>query len=453
MADTRLVNITDLIDERPMSRLQIGIVLVCGMVNLLDGMDSQSIGVAAPLIANALGLKMSSLGPVFSAALLGAAVGALGFGPIADRIGRRLMLALSAFLFGAFTLLTAQAGSYETLLAYRFLAGIGLGGATPCFITLTSEYTPRHLRATFVGMLWACYPLGGMMGGFLNAWILTHFGWHTIFFVGGVLPFFVGAAVLAVVPESVRFLMAREAPAARVRRIVARMFPDAAGPDVRFTAREEHIAGISVAHLFTEGRATRTLLIWTTQFLCFGALAVVVLWAPALLSMGGMSHAETSVIIGFMGLGGFIGNSLSGRLLDRVGIIGAAVPALALGAAATSGFGYFASSGVIASICGLLTNGLVGLGVTSTIVICSAIYPTAIRSTGVGWAMGLGRTGQVFAPLLTGATLAWGWNTAQMMALMAAAPLIGAVAMTMLFVHLRAGAAGAGWRPQTAPEG
>ena len=188
MAGTPIVNITDLIDQRRMSRLQIAIVLVCGLVNLLDGMDSQSIGIAAPLIANALGLKMASLGPVFSAALFGAAVGALGFGPVADRVGRRMMLALSVVIFGVFTLMTAQAQDYNTLLAYRFLAGIGLGGATPCFITLTSEYTPRHLRATFVGMLWACYPLGGMIGGFANAWILNHFGWHMMFWIGGTVP-------------------------------------------------------------------------------------------------------------------------------------------------------------------------------------------------------------------------------------------------------------------------
>jgi len=443
MAGTPIVNITDLIDQRRMSGWQIAIVLVCGLVNLLDGMDSQSIGIAAPLIANTLGLKMASLGPVFSAALFGAAVGALGFGPVADRVGRRMMLAISAVIFGVFTLMTAQAQDYNTLLAYRFLAGIGLGGATPCFITLTSEYTPRHLRATFVGMLWACYPLGGMIGGFLNAWILNHFGWHMMFWVGGIVPLFVALIVLLVVPESARFLMARDAPVERVARIVSRMFPDVAQPGVRYTATEEHIAGISVLHLFTEGRATSTSLIWVAQFVGFGALAVAVLWAPA----------DASIVVGFMGLGGFIGNSASGKLLDRVGILAGAVPALLIGAACLAAFGYFASNMALASITAALVNGLIGLGVTTTIVICSAIYPTAIRSTGVGWAMGLGRTGQIFAPLVTGLTIGWGWTPVQMMALMALAPLVGALAMLVLYLHLRGPAAGRsalGWRPEAA---
>ena len=453
MAGTPIVNITDLIDQRRMSRLQIAIVLVCGLVNLLDGMDSQSIGIAAPLIANALGLKMASLGPVFSAALFGAAVGALGFGPVADRVGRRMMLALSVVIFGVFTLMTAQAQDYNTLLAYRFLAGIGLGGATPCFITLTSEYTPRHLRATFVGMLWACYPLGGMIGGFANAWILNHFGWHMMFWIGGTVPLFVALIVLLVVPESARFLMARDAPIERVARIVSRMFPDVAQPGVRYTATEEHIAGISVLHLFTEGRATSTALIWVAQFVGFGALAVAVLWAPAVLNMAGISHSDASIVVGFMGLGGVIGNSISGKVLDRVGILAGAVPALLIGAACLAAFGYFAGNMALASATAALVNGLIGLGVTSTIVICSAIYPTAIRSTGVGWAMGLGRTGQIFAPLITGMTLAWGWSPVQMMALMALAPLVGSAAMLLLYLHLRgpeAGRSAFGWRPEAA---
>ncbi len=450
---TQKINVTDLIDERPMSTLQVATVAICGLVNLLDGMDSQSIGVAAPLIAKSLALPMSSFGPVFSAALLGAAVGALSFGPIGDRIGRRRLLAIAAFTFGAFTLLTAWASDYYTLLLFRFLAGIGLGGATPCFITLTSEYSPRRLRATLVGLLWACYPLGGMIGGMVNAWVLSHLGWPTIFWIGGILPFLVGALVLRVVPESVRFLMARNAPAERVRGIMMRMYPELGRAGIVFTAREEHITGVTVARLFTEGRAFSTTLIWIAQFVGFGALAVAVLWAPTLINMSGLDHSTASIVIAAMGAGGFIGNSLSGKILDKVGILKGAVPALVGGALATAGLGYFAGNAPMASLCGALCNGLIGLGVTSTIVICSAIYPTAIRSTGVGWAMGLGRAGQVVAPLITGATLAWGWSPAQMLALMALAPLIGALAMLVLFLNLRTGGQGkTGWRPELATE-
>jgi AAHS family 4-hydroxybenzoate transporter-like MFS transporter len=452
MADTRLVNVTDLIDERPMSALQIITITMCGLVNVLDGMDTQSIGVAAPLIANALAVKVSSFGPIFAAALLGATVGALCFGPIADRVGRKLMLALATFLFGTFTLLTAHADSYQTLLIFRFLAGIGLGGATPCFLTLTSEYAPKRLRATLVGMLWAFFPLGGMIGGFLNAWILHNFGWRTVFWVGGSLPFLVGLLVLLLVPESARFLMARGKSTARVARIVRRMFPDAATAETRFTAREEHIGGISVTHLFTDGRAIGTLLLWVPLFTGFAGLAVAVLWTPTLLNMAGISPGTASMIIGITGLGGFIGNGLSGRMLDRFGIFAVPVPCLLGGAVALVGYGYFAGNVAMAALCGFLTNGLIGLGMTSAIVIASTVYPTAIRSTGVGWAMAMGRGGQVLAPLVTGMTLAWGWSATGMMALIAVGPVLGAVAMVLLHLHL-AGRPTDSWASVPAAEG
>ena len=418
-----------------MSRMQIITVTICGMVNLLDGLDTQSIGVVAPLIAKSLGLPMTSLGMVFSAALFGATLGALSFGPIADRVGRRSMLIFSTFLFGVFTLMTAQAGSYETLLAYRFLAGLGLGGATPCFITLTSEYTPRHLRATVVGVLWSCFPLGGMLGGFLNAWVLAHFGWQTVFWIGGSVPFLVGLAVIAYVPESARFLMANDAAPARVARIITRMFPGEADSNTRFTAREEHIGGISVAHLFMEGRALSTSLLWIPLFMGFGALAVAVLWTPSLLNLAGMSPSNTAVVIAFMGLGGFIGSAAGGRILDKTGLLGGAVPGLVLGAVAVGSYGIAASNIVAISIAGLLVNALLSLGTTAGLAMAAALYPTAIRSTGVGWAMGAGRCGQVVAPLVAGMVLAMGWSPSQMMELIAAGPVIGALAMWALHLH------------------
>jgi len=428
MAEAPTLNVTDLIDQRAMSRMQIITITICGLVNLLDGLDTQ-------LIAKTLSLPMTSLGLVFSAALFGATLGALSFGPIADRLGRRSMLAFAAFLFGTFTLLTAQASSLDTLLAYRFLAGIGLGGATPCFITLTSEYTPKHLRATAVGVLWSCFPLGGMLGGFLNAWILAHFGWQTVFWVGGSLPFLVGAVVLAYVPESVRFLMANDAPPARVARIITRMFPGEADARTRFTAHEEHIGGISVAHLFMEGRSLSTILLWIPLAMGFGALAVAVLWTPSLLNLAGMSPSNTSVVIAFMGLGGFLGSAAGGRILDKTGLLGGAVPGMILGGIAVGSYGIAAGNIVAISICGMLLNGLISLGMTAGLAMAAALYPTAIRSTGVGWAMGAGRCGQVVAPLLGGLVLGMGWSPAQMMELIAAAPVIGALAMWALHLH------------------
>jgi AAHS family 4-hydroxybenzoate transporter-like MFS transporter len=205
---------------------------------------------------------------------------------------------------------------------------------------------------------------------------------------------------------------------------------------VRFTAREEHLEGFSPKHLFNEGRALPTLLLWVPSFLGFGALAVAVLWIPTLMHLAGLPPATTSVVIGVTGLGGFIGNGLSGKLLDRFGLLLVPVPALFFGAVATAAFGYFAGNVVMAAICGFFTNALLGMGVTCGIVMAAAIYPVAVRSTGIGWAMGAGRSGQVVAPLITGLTLAWGWNATEMMTLIAAGGVIGSACMVWLHIHL-----------------
>lgn len=171
-AATREVNVTRLIDDGPLTRFQIGTIICCALVSALDGIDSQSIGVAAPFIADELGVKLADFGPIFSSALVGATIGAASFGPLADRFGRKTLLIAAVLLIGVFTILTVFANSVPTLVTARVLAGLGLGGATPCFIALTSEYTPARLRAALVTLMWSAFPLGGLLGGLLNWYLI-----------------------------------------------------------------------------------------------------------------------------------------------------------------------------------------------------------------------------------------------------------------------------------------
>jgi MFS transporter, AAHS family, 4-hydroxybenzoate transporter len=179
------LDVTKLIDDRGVSRFQIGVVLLCSLVAILDGADTTSIAIAASAIAGVLNLPMSAFGLVFAAGTLGAMLGAMTFGPLADRFGRKRVLIVATVLFGVFTFLIAQADNYSTLILYRILAGLGLGGATPCFLALVSEYVPRQVRGTLVSVLWAAFPLGIMLGGFVNSYLVAAFGWQMIFYVGG----------------------------------------------------------------------------------------------------------------------------------------------------------------------------------------------------------------------------------------------------------------------------
>jgi MFS transporter, AAHS family, 4-hydroxybenzoate transporter len=426
------IDVADVIDKGRLSSFQKWTLALCGLVALLDGVDTFSIGVAASSIAAKLQIPLSSFGPVFSAATLGATVGAFAFGPLADRFGRKSMLIIATLLFSVFTFATALANSFESLIALRFLAGVGLGGATPCFLALASEYAPRRIRASIISALWASFPLGGMIGGFLNSYLIGAYGWQSLFYVGGVVPFIVAILVAIFVPESIRYLISHNAPSARVAGILDRLAPGIASPGATFVSREKALPGAPVKHLFSEQRALSTVLLWVPFFLAFGVLTIVVLWVPALLRQNGMAASDTAIVVAFHGLGAFIGMAIAGRLLERFGAAMALAPAFLIGAVFTAALGSVGTSVVLASVFDGLVGLFVGIGASGMIALSSLVYPTAIRSTGIGWAMGMGRLGQVFSPLATGAMLQAGWTIDRMFLIIAIAPVLAAIVVPLI---------------------
>jgi MFS transporter, AAHS family, 4-hydroxybenzoate transporter len=425
------VSVTRLIDEGSLTSFQIGTIVCCALVSMFDGIDTQSIGVAAPFIAESLGIKIASFGPIFSSALVGATIGAASFGPLADRLGRKTLLLVAVVLIGVFTILTALANSVGMLMLCRMMAGLGLGGATPCFIALTSEYAPARRRATLVTLMWSAFPLGGMLGGLLNTYLLVAIGWRAIFYIGGVAPLLFAVFLLWYLPESIKFLLLRRNDSAAVAGIVARLrVPISAG--AQFFVDEKNLPGVAIKHLFTEGRALGTLLLWVPFFMGFGILTVATLWTPSLLRLNGIAPAATAFVIAFNGLGAFFGQSTAGRLMQRFGVLIIMFPAFVLGTAATVGLGYGASSVPLAAAFIGLVGLFLGLGTAGAIALAALIYPTSIRSTGIGWAMAMGRFGQIVGPLIAGALLGAGWTADRIMMVIAVGGLIAAVFVLFL---------------------
>jgi MFS transporter, AAHS family, 4-hydroxybenzoate transporter len=404
------LNVTALIDERGVSRFQIAVVSLCSLVAILDGADTTSIAIAASTIAGALNRPMSAFGLVFAAGTLGAMLGAMTFGVLADRFGRKRLLVIATVLFGIFTILVARVDSYSTLILYRVLAGLGLGGATPCFLALVSEYVPRQVRGTIVSVLWAGFPLGIMLGGFLNSYLVIAFGWQMIFYVGGALPLVVAALLRFMLPESLQFLIGRSGvDSSQARRILARMAPGAVGPpDVVLTIARDTLPGVPVKHLFSEGRALSTVSLWVLFFVSFGVLSVVVFFMPSLLhgAAGTTSAASSGALVNaFHGLGA-LGMALAGQLVDRLGARKALGAAVVLGAACAAALGPSVASVPLAATATALVGFFVGIAGSGCIALVAIIYPTEIRATGIGWGMAMGRGGQVVAPLVAGQVIA-----------------------------------------------
>ena len=428
------LDVTKLIDDRGLSGFQIMVAVLCGLVAILDGADTTSIAIAASTIAGLLDFPMSAFGLVFAAGTLGAMLGAMTFGPLADRFGRKRLLIVATVVFGIFTFLIAHAGSYSTLVLYRFLGGLGLGGATPCFLALVSEYVPQRLRGTVVSVLWAAFPLGIMFGGFLNSYLVTAFGWQMIFHVGGVLPLAVAALLAVALPESLQFLIGRWGDAFQAKQILARMAPGAVRQDAILTIARDTLPGVPVKHLFSEGRALSTVALWVPFFAAFGVLSAVVFFTPALLrSAAGVAIAASNgaLVNAFHGLGALLGMALAGQLIDRLGARKVLGAGLLLGAACTAALGPSVVSVPLAATATALIGFFVGIAGSGCIALAAIIYPPAIRATGIGWGMAMARGGQVVAPLVAGQIIG-ATGDGRLMLLIMAASLIFAIIFVFL---------------------
>jgi AAHS family 4-hydroxybenzoate transporter-like MFS transporter len=256
----KIINITSTIDNARFSPFQVFVTALCAFIAMLDGFDTQAIAYVAPVIAKQWSMNVSAFGPIFRVGLLGLSIGALVFGPAADMIGRKRVILLSPAIFDAFALLTATATSFETLLLFRLLTGIGLGGAMPNIIAITSEYSPQRLRATVITVMFCGFPLGSTLGGFLAAKLIPFFGWQSVFVVGGILPILLLVVLVISLPESIRHLVAKGTTSPEVAYLLGKIDPAARYVGTQtFVLPEDKLTGFTVKHLFMKGRASMTL--------------------------------------------------------------------------------------------------------------------------------------------------------------------------------------------------
>jgi MFS transporter, AAHS family, 4-hydroxybenzoate transporter len=427
------INVTELIDLRPLTELQIRVTILCALTIFLDGIDIIVIGLVAPSLAAAIGVNVSSFGPVFGIGQAGVLLGVLTFGPLGDRLGRKRLVIGSTLLFAIFTFLTVQTTSFGELLAFRFLTGLGLGGVAPNAVALTSEFAPKRLRAAFVSLQWSALPLGGVAIGLMSSLLIPLWGWQSLFYVGSIVPALLVVLLIFALPESVSFLLTRGLNPENVRQIVHKIAPDVpASADTRYVVNEEKLPGAPMRHLFTEGRGALTLLLWVPFFTSFMILIFVTSWIPTLLRAGGLSMAQAGFAIALNSLGSFVGSGAVGRVMDRYGAYRVLIPAFILASIAAGLLGFSTASFSTVALVITVSGFFAGASQAGVIALAAVVYPVAIRSTGVGWAMAIGRLGAVVGPILGGIFLSQGWRVDQILLVIAVPELIGALCIFLV---------------------
>src|SRR4030088_3567658 len=308
-AGASLVDVAEFIDQQPVGGFEILLLLTCAAVVFLDCCATQAIGYVAPALAREWGLTKGALGPVFSAGLFGLMIGALVFGPVAGRIGARKIIIFSTLAFGIGTLATSIIHDVDSLLAIRFLTGLGLGGAMPNAVAMTSEFSPRRRRATMVMIMFCGFSVGAALGGFLAAALIPQFGWRSVFVVGGVAPLLLVPILALRLPESVRFLALTGQAPARVAELLGQIDRNAGFTSAtKFVVHEPHLAGMPVLHLFREGRALPTLLLWVVFFMSLLDLYFLSNWLPTVLNDLGASVSEAAAIGSMLQVWRVVGN-------------------------------------------------------------------------------------------------------------------------------------------------
>ncbi|CAG4883077.1 putative 4-hydroxybenzoate transporter PcaK [Georgfuchsia toluolica] len=401
------MDIAAIIDRQKFGSFHLTVVGVSFLLMLVDGYDNISIAYIAPLLIQEWGVDKSALGPLFSAGLLGGLFGPPLFGYLGDRYGRKTSVILGAFFFGLFTLAQVWANSLGSMMALRFIAGIGIGGVLPITIALNTEFAPRRIRGSMTMLSFVGVALGGALGGLVSSLFMKTHGWQIIFWSGGIAPLLVGLLALFVFPESLKFLSLKPARRAELLRVLARLAPGlSVADDTRFVLSDEaNRAKFAFKDLFEGRLAWITPLFWIANVISLLVFFFVNQWTPVLLASAGFPVERAALSTTLFMLGGFAGVLAIMRPVDKFGLI--PVPILfaisipAVGLIGVAGLPEFAVMGLVflAGFCLIALQ----FGIIATE---SQVYPTYIRSVGVGSCFAFGRVGSVIGPLVGGAMLA-----------------------------------------------
>lgn len=403
------------LDHGPMSRFQWSAIAICITLIMLDGFDVLVMAFTAASVSAEWKLTGAQLGVLFSAGLFGMAAGSLFLAPLADRFGRQPIILLCLVIITLGMALSAIAQDSYQMAATRAFTGIGIGGMLASVGVITAEYASNRWRSTAVALQATGYPIGATIGGSIAAVLLQNYGWRSVFVFGALATAAMIPLVIWRLPESVDFLASRRPPGAldklnALLRRMGRPTLDALPPAPSAAQR----ASNSIAGLFAPELGRSTLLLWGAFFLLMFGFYFALSWTPKLLVSAGLS-AQQGITGGvLLNIGGIVGGSLFGLLASRFELGRLTAAGLTLTAVAMAAFGAVTGQLNASFTVAFFIGAFIFAGMAGLYAFAPAIYPAGVRTTGMGWAIGIGRIGAILAPLIAGMLLDGGWQPGQL---------------------------------------
>ncbi|MBA5689080.1 MFS transporter [Rugamonas apoptosis] len=395
------IDVHTIADGARFNRFHVGVLAWCAIIIICDGYDLAVAGIALPSIMKAMGVTAQNAGFMVSSALFGMMFGAIFLGSVADRIGRRYAIAICLALFSVFTAAAGLTHDPYLFSAMRFLAGLGIGGVMPNVVAQMTEYSPRRIRATMVTLMFSGYAVGGMLAALLGKGLIESYGWSSVFLAAGV-PVLLIPFILKSLPESMPFLI-RQQRFDELKRILARMEPQylPSARDQFVSPGRERAGSSSIRQLFQDGRGFSTTMFWVAFFMCLFMVYALSSWLTKLMASAGYSLGSALTFVLVLNFGAVIGAIGGGWLADRFHIKYVLVGMYALAAVSITLLGFKVPTATLFVLVGLAGASTIGTQIV-TYAYAGQFYPAATRSTGIGWASGVGRSGAIIAPIAIG---------------------------------------------------
>lgn len=438
MSSNQPLDISAVIDANKISSSQVWILILVGLTVVIDGFDVQAMGFVAPAIIQAWGVDKSSLGPVFGAGLFGMLVGSLTLSVLADKIGRRPVLIGASFFFAIAMIVTAFVTTLNELMIMRFIGGLGLGAIMPNAMALAGEFSPKRKRVTLMMWVSCGFTVGAVMGGLLSSVMIPAWGWQSVFYLGGAIPLVLSVMMYFQMPESMQFLVLRGKNTDPVANCLRKIDPSLRiDSDTRYLVPEAKQSGAPVAELFRHGRARATLLMWVINFMNLLNLYFLANWLPTIAKSAGLP-ISTAVLVGTMlQVGGVAGTLLMGPIIDRYGFYKVLVPVFLVAAVTIVMIGQPGVSLPLLFTVVTLTGLCIIGGQPAVNALAATYYPTTLRSTGIGWSLGIGRIGSIVGPVLGGELIRMNWSNSDIFIAFAVPAVISSLMLFLMALDSR----------------